>query len=68
MRKANTDPPGFIEAEALYTVAEVERRLGLKEWARKEARKKGLRIKKIGRKSFILGRDVIKFFDDQPTE
>jgi len=59
----NTEPPGYIQSDALYTVAELERRLGLKSWARKEAVKKGLRIKKIGRKSFILGQDVIFFFD-----
>ena len=68
MRKANTEPPGFIQGDSLYTLDEIERRLGLKQWARKEAAKKGLRIKKIGRKSFILGRDVIAFFDDQPEE
>lgn len=62
--RKNTDQPGFIESDALYTIEELERRLGLKSWARKEAVKKGLRIKKIGRKAFILGRDVINFFDE----
>ena len=68
MRKANNDPPGFIQGDSLYTLDEIERRLGLKQWARKEAVKKGLRIKKIGRKSFILGQDVIAFFNDQFEE
>ena len=54
-----TDSPGVIEPGKLYTVSEARERLraGLKTWD--ELRKRGLSIRRVGAKSYVLGEDVI---------
>ena len=43
------------------TRCEVERRLGLGLHAMRSARKKGLRVLRVGRCDYVLGADLIKF-------
>jgi hypothetical protein len=50
---------GVINADALYTLPEIQQRLGLGVHAMRMARRAGLRVKYVGRKGFILGRDLI---------
>ena len=54
-----TDSPGVIEPDKLYTVAEAQERLrvGQKTW--NELRQRGLSIRKVGAKSYVLGEDII---------
>lgn len=63
---AITDAPGIIEAGKLYTVAEARERLraGPSTWAK--LRDRGLTVRKVGSKSYVLGDDVISVVGNQP--
>jgi len=52
---------GEISADGMYTLAEIRRRLGLGIYAMREARRQGLPVRKIGRRSYVLGRDVLDY-------
>lgn len=57
---ATTDTPGVIEAGKLYPVAEARERLRVGETTWAKLRALGLKIRKVGSKSFVLGDDVIR--------
>ncbi len=59
----NLDAPGVISADSLYTLAEIQQRLKLGQAAMRQARLAGLRVVKIGRRRYVLGRDLISFID-----
>ena len=59
---------GEIHADAMYTLAEIRARLGLGTYALREARRHGLPVRKIGRRSYILGKDILAFAADGGTE
>ncbi len=50
---------GAVAAGELYTLTELKRRLNLKDYAIRRARQRGLKVRKIGRVAYVLGRDVI---------
>ena len=63
-----TKPPGVIRADEAYTLDELANRLGLGRAAIREARRRGLPIRTVGRRRFILGSDVLAFIAKQePT-
>lgn len=49
-------------ADALYTLDELNDRLGLGKAALRRARRDGLSIRRIGRRSYVLGSDLIEWF------
>lgn len=57
------DEPGYILAEALYTLDEFQRRLRLGEAAMRAARRQGLRVRKVGRRKYVLGRDALQWIE-----
>jgi len=57
------DAPGIVTADALYTLAEIQERLKLGQAAMRQARRAGLRVRKIGRRRYVLGRDVLEYVD-----
>lgn len=59
------DPPGHIAADTLYTLAEIQSRLRLGQHAMRQARRAGLRVRRIGRRAYVLGRDVLTFAERQ---
>ena len=59
--------PGVICANEAYTLLEVKLRLGFKDAGLREARRKGLKIRQIGRNRYCLGEDVISFLKEQPV-
>ena len=63
MAKETTHIPGLIGASDLYTIAEVKRRLGLSSWEMWKARRNGLKVYKISRNQYILGKDYIAFVE-----
>ena len=63
MANESTRIPGQIGASDLYTIAEVKRRLGLSSWAMWKARRSGLKVYKISRHRFVLGKDYIAFVE-----
>jgi hypothetical protein len=56
-------PGGSIQAGEVMTLAELKRRLGLGEHAIRQARRAGLRLIAFGRGKFVLGADVLAFFE-----
>ncbi|MCE5268287.1 MAG: helix-turn-helix domain-containing protein [Planctomycetaceae bacterium] len=52
---------GEIHADGMYTLAEIRARLGLGTYALREARRHGLPVRKIGRRSYVLGKDILAF-------
>jgi hypothetical protein len=51
-----------IRADAAYDLATVKK-LGLGTAALRTARRKGLIVRRIGRRSFVLGRDLLEYLD-----
>lgn len=62
------DAPGLIVADSLYTLAEIQARLKLGQYAMRQARRAGLRVRRIGRRTYVLGRDVIQFCETEVKE
>lgn len=54
---------GVIEASALYTLDEFMSRTRFSKSAMREARRKGLKVRRIGKRAFVLGRDAIAFIE-----
>lgn len=48
---------------AVYTVEEVCRRLRWEKWAFRQVRLHGLRAIRCGRRNYVLGDDVLAFFE-----
>ena len=59
---------GHIAQDELYSPAEIKRRLGLGAHALRTARRQGLRVLRIGRNDFILGKDLIEYAMARYTE
>jgi len=60
---AATQKPGVIDANSLYTLDEVHQRLGLGKTALRTARRQGLIVKRIGRRGYVRGADLLAWFD-----
>ena len=58
-----SDMPGVIVADALYTLQEVQQRLRLGAAAMRQARRQGLILRKIGRRKYLLGRDILAWLE-----
>lgn len=63
MPKAAPEVPGSIGANDLYTLHEVRRRLGLSAWSIWRARRNGLKVHRIARRRYVLGRDFIAYVE-----
>lgn len=57
------DSLGHVSADSLYTLAEIQKRLKLGDHALRQARRRGLKVRRIGRRAYLLGRDIIEFID-----
>jgi hypothetical protein len=51
-----------IKADSAYDLASVKR-LGLGVAALRTARRRGLVVRRIGRRSFVMGRDLLAYLD-----
>lgn len=60
---AATKKPGEINSGSLYTIDELNDRLGLGKAALRTARREGLIIKKIGRRSYCTGQAILDWFE-----
>jgi hypothetical protein len=65
MARANPRPeqPGLVTSDCLYTLDEIQERLKLGQHAMRQARRAGLRVRRIGRRGYVLGRDVLQFVE-----
>ena len=61
---SKTQEPGIIIADAAYSLDQVKSRLGLGTAAIRTARRNGLTVRRVGRKSFILGADLLAYIRD----
>ncbi len=52
---------GEISADGMYTLSEIRVRLGLGTYALREARRRGLPVRKIGRRCYVLGKDLLDY-------
>jgi hypothetical protein len=60
-------PGGVIRADAAYSLDQVRQRLGLGTAALRTARRKGLTVRRVGRRSFVLGKDLLDFLEEHAT-
>jgi len=60
--------PGTIDPTVLYTLTELKKRTRLGDWAIRQARKAGLRIRTIGNARFVFGSDFLKFVEANGDE
>jgi len=60
---AATSKEGVINADSLYTLEEIRARMGLGKHALRTARRDGLIVKRIGRRGFVRGSDVLEWYD-----
>jgi len=70
-RPPKPEPPpskllsGFIRADELYTLPELQRRLGIRHAAWRALRRKGLRSRQVGKRVLIFGQDFFEFVRKQ---
>jgi hypothetical protein len=50
-----------ILADAVYPLAAFKAATKLDDWAMREARKAGLKVRRVGRRAYIVGADWIEF-------
>jgi len=60
---AATKKAGEIQADCLYTLDEIKSRLGLGTAALRTARRQGLIVKRIGRRGYVRGCDLLDWFE-----
>ena len=60
-------PTGTIRAGEMYPIAEGMRRAGWGSRTLRKAKEQGLRVLTFGKRSFLLGDDIIAFLTQQPT-
>ncbi|MCA9259662.1 MAG: hypothetical protein KDA61_10705 [Planctomycetales bacterium] len=59
-------PGGVIDGNLAYSLSQVAIQIGLGSAALRKARREGLVVRRIGRKSFILGKDLLAYLEKQP--
>jgi hypothetical protein len=59
---------GEIRADAVYPLEVFRQRTGLDTWATRQARRAGLRVRRVGRRGFILGTDFIQYLESLTAE
>jgi len=64
---SNAEPAGEVRADGIYTLVEIEKRLGLGRAALRTARRRGLKVRRAGRRDLILGRDLLNYLGAAPV-
>jgi len=54
-----------VREDEIVPLAELDVRLGLGPSAIRTARRQGLKVRRIGRRKFVLGRDLIAFLESR---
>ena len=65
--KPATPAGGIIKADEAYPLDYVKQDLNLGAAALRTARRNGLKVKKIGRKSYVMGKDLLQYLDEHAT-
>ncbi len=53
--------PGEVHPEVLYRVDEIKARMGWREASLRAARRRGLVVRRDGKRTYVLGEDVIAY-------
>jgi hypothetical protein len=61
MSTTTVTTPGTISPETLYTLPEFRARVGWGRHAWYSAKNKGLRVRHVGNRAYVLGADAIEF-------
>ena len=64
--KPSAQPLEAIRSDELLPIEVAQQRLGLGLWAVRQARRKGLKVRRIGRRSYVLGSDLIEYLNAAP--
>lgn len=67
-RSSALQTAGMVTADALYTLPEIQERLKLGQHALRMARHAGLKVRRIGRRGYVLGKDVMAFIEASGNE
>lgn len=62
-----TPPGGVVSANCAYSLEQVKARLGLGTAALRTARRRGLTVRRVGRRSFVLGKDLLTYLEEHAT-
>ena len=54
---------GEVRADCLYTLEEIQKRLKLGQHAMRQAKRKGLVVRMIGRRGYVLGKDMLEYVE-----
>lgn len=63
--KVSAEP---ITPESLYRLDDFQKLTGLGRWAMRTARRNGLKVRRIGGRAYVLGRDFIDYLDTLEVE
>jgi hypothetical protein len=61
-----TQPRRAVREDEVVPLADLEARLGLGPAAIRMAKRQGLKVRRIGRRKFVLGRDLVAFLESRP--
>lgn len=60
--------PSSIEADVLYHLEEFKSRLGWSHHAMRTARRSGLKVRYVGGRAYVMGRDFFDYLDRLESE
>lgn len=60
-RSARPHTPGEVHPGVLYRADEMKSRMGWSDSALRSARRRGLKVRRDGKRAYILGEDVIAY-------
>ncbi len=63
----NTSKLGEIQPEVMYPLSDFQERSGLGKAAMREARQKGLKVRRVGRRHYVLGKDFIAYVEEHAS-
>jgi hypothetical protein len=58
-------PLQVVRADEIVPLTELDARLGLGPSAMRMAMRQGLKVRRIGRRKFVLGRDLVAFLESR---
>ncbi|QDS99048.1 hypothetical protein [Adhaeretor mobilis] len=63
-----TNKEGLLDANCAYTLDEFQARLSLGRHAWRTARRKGLKVRRVGGRGYVLGADALEWLRGHPVE
>jgi hypothetical protein len=59
---------GEIRGDSVYPLEVFRQRTGLDTWAMRQARRAGLKVRRVGRRAFIIGADFLRYLESIDIE